>query len=190
MQKVTYGTLTHSSRLLRWRLRQPHFQVGLHMSGKRDNDYYLQRLKRGWPDLFREVQDGHISVAAARRRAGLGGARTRLHELKNAWNHATASERVAFLKWAKASISPPVAPALVAPPPTAWSAEGRLTERAKRRIEEVMDRRGLLAGTLADELGINRLDASVSRALSRNSKVHTATTREAVDRWLNANEGV
>lgn len=64
---------------------------------RRDNAYYMQRLKKGWPALHRKVLNGKMTLAAARREAGLGGHRTRLHELNNAWSKATPAERSRFL---------------------------------------------------------------------------------------------
>lgn len=157
------------------------------MAGKRDNAYYLQRLK-AWPALYREVQAGRMSLPEARRRAGLGGHRTRLHELKNAWTHATPSERSKFISWARSSL--PAAPPLVATAKTAWSSDDRMLDWAKRRVPEIMGRRNLSYAELADQLGISRLDASVAGAMARDNRVRSPATRAALDRWLDLNAAV
>jgi hypothetical protein len=157
------------------------------MAGKRDNAYYLQRLK-AWPALHREVQNGRISVAEARRRAGLGGHRTRLHELKNAWTHATPSERSTFISWARSTL--PMAPPPTPATKTAWSGDERMLEWAKRRIPEIMVRLDLSHAQLADQLGISRLDASLAGAMARDNRVKSPATRAALDRWLALNASV
>lgn len=157
------------------------------MAGKRGNAYYLQRLK-AWPALYREVQSGRMSVAEARRRAGLGGHRTRLHELKNAWSHATPSERAQFISWARSTL--PATPALIPAAKTAWSGDERMLDWAKRRVPEIMGRRNLSYAQLADQLGINRLDASLAGAIARDNRVRSPATRAALDRWLDLNAAV
>ena len=65
---------------------------------KRDNDYIAQRLQRDHPQIWHDFQTGvHKTIAEARRAAGLGGQRTRLNELKNAWSKATDEQRDEFL---------------------------------------------------------------------------------------------
>ena len=65
---------------------------------KRDNDYYARRIQRDHPQIWHDFQAGvYKSLAEARRAAGLGGKRTRVLELKNAWRKATAEQRDEFL---------------------------------------------------------------------------------------------
>lgn len=56
----------------------------------RNNEYYLQRLETLRHDLYAKARAGEISVNKARQLAGLGGTRTRLNELLNAWEKAPA----------------------------------------------------------------------------------------------------
>lgn len=157
---------------------------------KRDNAYYLKRLQKDRPDLYRDVQDGRLTVARARRLAGLGGSRTRLHELRNAWLRASPEERSEFLHWMGA-IEP--SSGSVLPPPhaeTAWSRDLTLSDWASRHVIEVMHRRNLTPGSLADELGIKRLNVSVMSAVQRGTKVNSSLVREALDKWLKANASV
>lgn len=65
---------------------------------KRDNEYIARRLQRDHPQIWHDFQAGkYKTVAEARRAAGLGGQRTRVHELKNAWLKATPEQRDEFL---------------------------------------------------------------------------------------------
>lgn len=157
------------------------------MAGKRDNAYYLQRLKK-WPDIYHDVISGIITVAEGRRRAGLGGHRTRLHELKNAWTHATPSERRQFLLWAKSTL--PAPPKRGVAGKSAWSGDGRMLDWAKQRIPKVMARRRIGHAELNDELGIKRSNQAVAGAIRNDNRVRTPATRAAVDRWLSLNATV
>ena len=65
---------------------------------KRDNDYFARRLQKDHPQVWGDYQAGvYKTLTEARRAANLGGTRTRLHELKNAWRKASDKERDAFL---------------------------------------------------------------------------------------------
>ena len=65
---------------------------------KRDNEYYARRLQKDYPQTWGDFQAGiYKTLAEARRAADLGGTRTRLQELKNAWRKASDKERDAFL---------------------------------------------------------------------------------------------
>lgn len=148
---------------------------------KRDRDYYLQRLKKDRPDLYRGVRDGKLSVNKARQLAGLGGRRTRLNELQNAWKKATTLEQSQFLSWAGIAGTPPTSL-----PPTGGSAfdgDGKMLGWARRRIPEIMQRRNISSGDLATELGLKKLDGSVMSAVRRDVRLDASTAAE-VDRWL------
>lgn len=157
-------------------------------TGKRDNAYYMQRLKK-WPSLYREVVAGRMSVTKARQLAGLGGTRTRLSELKNSWSKATPIEQAQFLAWLGISGHPGSTPASITTPRSAFGPTGEMLEWARRRIREIMTRRSLSSGDLAVELGLKRLDASVMMALRGDVKVNASTAAE-VDRWLVKNASV
>jgi hypothetical protein len=72
---------------------------------------------------------------------------------------------------------------------SAFDADGRLKPWARRRILEIMDRRGIRAGDVSDELGLKRLNVSVMRAVHRGERVKESTA-EAVDKWIVANASV
>lgn len=154
---------------------------------KRDNAYYLSVLKKDYPGLYHDVQAGKLSVRQARIEAGLGAARSRLHELKNSWAKASPLEQAEFLAWAgligvSSSGSPsthPTSPAAPAGP--AFTSSGHLNPWAKARILDVMVRRKMKPGDLAADLGLSRLDQSVMMAIKNGWKVKSTTATE-VDR--------
>lgn len=152
---------------------------------KRDNAYYLQRLKKRRPDLYRECQAKRMTVSAARKAAGLGAERTRLHELKNAWTKATTDERRAFFDWLRGLGA---ATAAIPPGKTAFGRDGVMLAWARKRIAELMVRRGMSSGHLSRELGLLSRDTSIMTAVRRKVKL-AADTAKKVDRWLAANRG-
>lgn len=173
---------------------------------KRDNDYYLGRLEAERPDLHREIVSGAMTVTKARQLAGMGGTRTPLNLLKSAWNKASAQERSDFAAWsglvAKGTPLPPktagASPAAAATPRVstattstspksgAFDVDGVMLPWARRRIREILDRRGMTAGQMCDELGINRRDASVMMAVSRGTRLKPDTAKR-VESWLKRN---
>lgn len=180
---------------------------------KRDNRYYLDRIEAEHPATYKEVLDGKISVQEARRRHKMGGERTRLHELKNAWVKGSQAQRDEFLTWlrgrgdlpaiagaatpARTPVarstrirpSPVILPAGSGVPGSVFDSSGRLTADACKRILHVMDARGMKSGDLCDELGLKRLDASVMMAVRRGN-VLAATTQVKLEKWLAANSAV
>ena len=67
---------------------------------KRDSAYYEERLKNEFPLVYADLKAGkHRTITEAAFAAGLKKSRTRLHELKNAFEKATISEQAAFLGW-------------------------------------------------------------------------------------------
>ena len=66
---------------------------------KRDNTYYEDRLRLEHPAVHADFLKGvHRTLAEALIAAGVRKPRTRLHELKNAWDKASQSERDEFLR--------------------------------------------------------------------------------------------
>jgi len=154
---------------------------------KRDNDYYMQRLKTVSPALYAKVRDGKMSVNKARQLAGLGGSRPPLARLKDAWKKATPAERNSFLSWAGL----PGAPAAPLPASSsAFDADGRMLGWARRRIPEIMHRRKLSFGNVADELGVKRLNPSVMNAVRNGTRIKEVGTALAIDHWLARNASV
>lgn len=167
---------------------------------KRDNDYFKKKLKSKNRALYDEVVAGRMSVNKARQLAGMGGKRTWLSQLKHAWKCASPADRKKFLSWAgltvpAAAAAPKPAPSLAvaAATPgsgTAFDGDGHMLDWARRRIPEIMDRRGMSFGLVADELGLNRMNPSVMLAVRRNSRIKEASTAAAIDAWLKTNSSV
>jgi hypothetical protein len=159
---------------------------------KRDNDYYMQRLKKERPNLYRDVLAGKLTVNKARQQhGGLGGVRTPLSKLKSAWDAATAKERSDFLLWARISGAGAVTAPVAIPAATAvFDASNRMEAWAGRRVLEVIDRRSLSAGDFAQELGLDRLNQSVITAARRGTKVRSPSVRSSVEAWLSKNASV
>lgn len=135
------------------------------MVKKRDSAYWLKRLRRDRPDIA-DVYDRGVfeSVRAACISAGLIAPRTRLMELKNAWEKASAGERKAFVAWAKKRLEPgPVPTELIGP-------DGRLTKPAIIWIEKKMVEKGLKLGALMKRTGRKSLNASLGRALRNRTR--------------------
>lgn len=183
---------------------------------KRDNDYYAQRLKRDHPQIWNDLQAGRYqSLAEARRAAGLGGQRTRLHELKNAWRSASDEQREEFLQFLDAqgvTLTPPKPSAGRTPTPTAVSStsvtttglgfvvaqDGHLTPKARDRIIQIIDRRGLRGRSGTPRLGIimkefrppfSPHDASLGMALAQGTRLRHDLV-EALERWLAEHAGI
>lgn len=160
---------------------------------KRDNEYYLKRLQKDQPALYASVRAGTMSVNKARQLAGLGGVRTRLHELKNAWGRATVVERAEFVRWAGLAASaghlPPVSPSA---PPTgsAFDGDGAMHMWASQRVEEIRLKRRITKSDFADELGIPRDDGSIGMAVARGTRIRRPAVVAAVDAWLVKNASV
>lgn len=111
--------------------------------------------------------------------------RTRLHELKNAWQKATAAEQQAFENWVKAGAAAPSASPVAAP----IGPDSRLRTWAVRRIVEIQQRRGIQMGEVMREMGESPNDQSLSMAVQRGTKVRPALAAP-LKVWLDANAGV
>lgn len=135
---------------------------------KRDNDYIARRLQRDNPQIWIDFQAGvYKTLAEARRAAGLGGQRTRLHEMKNAWRKATDEQRDEFLAFLDAEgvtlplPRPTPAPAQVptsssvptlAPTPTPTSTAGSSTSAPSAGVGFTFARGGYLTPEAKDRI--------------------------------------
>lgn len=159
---------------------------------KRDNAYYLDRLLQEHPDAHADLMAGkHATVDAALRAAGLKKTRSRLMELRNAWKHATADEQNAF-KSDIGCIAPPGPVRHPAAHPAAGgpiSRDRRLEPWAVGRIREIMSVRGIKNGTVMDEIGFKRLNASLGMALDRGTQLQP-TMIDALKLWLETNKHI
>lgn len=156
----------------------------------RDAAYYENLLKRKYPEIYTELKAGkYRTVTDAAIAAGIKKTRTRLQEMKNAWNKSNPSEKRDFLNWMRADIKsklpPPVAP-IPSPPITV---DRKLLPIAAARIREIMNKRHLKMGDVMDEMGFLRLNASLGMALFRGTQLQPELIKR-LEVWLATNASV
>lgn len=151
---------------------------------KRDSVYYAERLKNEFPAVYADLQAAkHRTVTEAAIAAGLKKARTRSHELKNAWQKATPAEQVDFLRFLTAAgVALPSAATAGAAPFTV-AVNFALTPTAISRIKHIMLVRRMRMGEVMTELGLRPLDASVGMAMKRNTHLQPHVIN-ALETWL------
>lgn len=156
----------------------------------RDNAYYEARLQRDFPAIYADLQAGkYKTITEATIAAGLKKSRTRLHELKNAFDKPSKSEQTAFLGWLTAqgySISASSASGITS---STIATDGRLVPAAKNRIEQIIVRRHLKIGDVMAEMGFPKLNASLGRALHRGDRLQPDVIT-ALAGWMTANASV
>lgn len=116
------------------------------------------------PGIYADLVDGkHAHVTDATIAAGLKKPRTRLHELKNAWQNASVQERDEFTKWllAQSGIKTPHPSTAGVKLPVAI--DRRLQPWASSRIKTIMAMRNL-------QMGEKRLNTSIGHALHERRK--------------------
>ncbi|MGY6697597.1 MAG: hypothetical protein ACXIUW_16440 [Roseinatronobacter sp.] len=173
---------------------------------KRDNAYYEKRLKDKNPAIYGNWIDGRYNnLAAALRAAGIKQPRTRIQELKNAWDKATNDEQQEFLKFLKAqgvdcSTAAKAGPGKATSIPSTSvnslgfpvAANRRLTQEAKDRLTYVANRRKLFAknGSLRCSVIMSELDPpfgnydpSLAFALQKGKRI-AAEMIEPLEKWL------
>lgn len=159
------------------------------MAIRKDNAYYLNRLRRDFPQVYADHLSGkHRTVRDARRAAGILSERTPLHELNNAWRKASAVERQAFRASIGSSSGPP-APSSGSHPPSAVDIHGHLTPGAVARIEQILSRRKIDLKAARAQMGLSPHNQALSMAIIRNWKIN-APTAARLDAWLAANISV
>lgn len=157
---------------------------------KRDNAYYEERLKSDFPKIYADLKAGkHKTITEAAIAAGLKKPRTRLQELKNAFNKANKSEQTAFLGWiaAKGHLIAPSSTTGTASPTIAVNR--KLSPATRNRIEAIMTKRHLRVGDVMAEMGFPKLNASLGRALHRGDRLQSDVIT-ALEKWLAANASV
>lgn len=136
---------------------------------KRDNAYFEDRLRLKHPAVHADFLKGiHRTLADALIVAGMRKPRSRLHELKNAWDKASQPERDEFIRHIGGS--PPVA-TTSSRLPMPFLVHRRLTSPAIAAIMKFMDDRKLKMGEVMVLIGRDSLNASVGMALQRNTKI-------------------
>jgi hypothetical protein len=145
---------------------------------KRDNNYYLQRIKKDAPRVYADYLAGkYKSVREARRAAGLMSEPTQLHYLKNAWKRASTAQRKQFVAWARAGLPRPTKVASLFDP------DGRLTSAGKMELKRTLEDHKMAVSDMMLTVGRSRLDPSVSLAMTCGYKV-SPLTRGLVDAWF------
>ncbi len=157
---------------------------------KRDNAYYEERLKSDFPKIYADLKAGkHKTIAEAAIAAGLKKSRTRLQELKNAFNKANKSEQADFLDWLTAQGHLTGRGSAAGTSSSTIAMDRRLLPVARARIEEVMTKRGLSKGDVLAEMGFLKLNPSLGRALHRGDRLQPDVIT-ALEKWLAANASV
>lgn len=134
----------------------------------RNNDYYLDLLKREHPVIFGEYKAGkYPTVAKALIAAGIKTERTPLQELTNAWRKASTTERDAFLRNIRVAVAGPATTVTMPVTSRPFSIGRVLQPAAIKGIQDIMARRKLEKRDVMDELGRKRLNASIWMAFSR-----------------------
>jgi hypothetical protein len=163
---------------------------------KRDNAYYLARLRKEHPTVHADYQAGKFkNLTGALVKAGLRKRRTGLDMLKSAWKNASASERDAFKSFigcatpavtgTPVSSSGHVAPSSPATS-SAHSQPHHLPADLEVRIRDAMNRRGLNNGDVMREIGRKPTDTSLGMALSRKTRLQ-ADMIEDLRAWVTQN---
>lgn len=164
-------------------------------SQKRDNQYYLDRLRNEVPTVFADLQAGKFKNAAqALVAAGLRKPRSQLDVLSSAWSKASQTERDAFkarigcVALAPAPVAPAVVSAVIAPPKPARPANGKshLSPTLAAEVKAIMARRGLKNGDVMREIGLRPLDASLGRAIARDHQIQDHMIN-ALEAWVQKN---
>lgn len=174
---------------------------------KRDNAYFRRRLEAEYPAIWKALKEGkYSSEREAFIAAGLRSDRTRLNELKNAWTKASISEQRAFWQWLKVEIakhgSPshttgatPLSPATTPSPTTTPSppplppravidSDGRLTSWARKRISDLIAKRGIRQSDVLAEMGFKKLNPSLSLAIGRRYRIKDVHLAKAIEKWI------
>ncbi len=170
---------------------------------KRDNDYYLQRLRDEFPAIYADYQVGKFkNAASAFVAAGLRKPKSGLDLLRSAWKKASPSERSDFKLEigcsgpGVANSSPTASTSAVKPAPASSSlgvslrpvhVGGFLTTDAVDHIKVVMSRRSMKIGEVMAEMGFKKLNPSVALAMSRGAQIRDPAVLAALETWLSRN---
>ena len=112
--------------------------------------------------------------------------RTRLEKLQHSWMKALPREREAFLDWLGEVQGVARLPSAEgrATLPAAPIATGRyLTPETVERLRAVMAARGITLADAMSEMGLDREDRSLARAMLRQTSLRLKTV-EAIQLWL------
>jgi hypothetical protein len=163
---------------------------------KRDNEYYLQRLRNEHPDVHADFEAGSFkNLSEALVKAGIRNKRTGLDLLKSAWTKASTTEREAFKDFigcatptvASAPASTPVH--VKSPYRVASLTRGKrhLPPALQAAISEIMGWRRLKMGDVMREIGRKPLDASLGRALRNRTQLQESMVSD-LESWAAKNK--
>lgn len=158
---------------------------------KRDKAYYEERLLKDYPAHYVDYVDGkYKTITEAAIACGLKTQRSRLHELKNAWQKASANERREFENWLHAQYG------ITTPHPVTTSStiptiaiDRRLSPWAKSRIRAIIAKRYMRRADVMHEMGFKKLNVSLGMALDNDCRLQPAVLT-ALESWLNANKHI
>lgn len=159
---------------------------------KRDNSYYLGRLRTEHPSVYADLQSGKFRNATdAFVAAGLRKPRTALDTLLATWSKATAADQAAFRKQIGCIIASSMTVGRLLTPVTATTAhagaKNYLSKQMEVEVLRLMERRNLKMGDLMREIGMNPLNASLGMALQRGTSVSEAMI-SALTIWIDRNQ--
>lgn len=169
---------------------------------KRDNAYYLERLRKDHPGVYRDYQAGkYRNISTALVAAGLRKGRSGLDGLKSLWRKASQADRDAFKAYI-GCVGPPAAivvtaASMPAPKPVARTIPGTAPRSASstlrtlppalaNEIRMIMDRRDITTGPIMSEMNLDPLNPSLGTALLRGTRVQESLIK-ALEIWLKAN---
>jgi hypothetical protein len=165
---------------------------------KRGRADYKKRLKKEFPEFHDDLRAGkYASVADAAIAAGIKKRRDRLDDLKAAWTKASRGEQDDFLTWLGGIAMPqpqspgkaavPSSPSFVGPRASAIAAGRYLLPHAAARVENIMIRRKMKPADIMAEMGFDRRDTTLARALIHGSSLRLAVIA-ALETWLAEND--
>ena len=167
---------------------------------KRDNHYYLQRLRDEFPAIYADYQSGKFkNPAEAFIAAGLRKPKSSLDHLRSAWMKASPSERRTFkleigcVGPASVTTAPVIntnpgasAPASVGPvaATSLIHANVHLTIDTVAQIQAVMSRRGIKIGDVMAEMGFKKLNPTLGLAMNQGYQIRDPAVLAALEDWL------
>lgn len=155
---------------------------------KRDNTYYLGVVEKKHPAIYARYLAGEFkSATAAILAAGVRQPPKQIHALKRAWKNAGTAERREFLDWLKATHVKRAAPTSATPRISIVTAEGRLTEAARKRFRALFPEDPFPTAIIMKEIGGGAHDTSLGQAIQRSSRLQPALIA-LLEAWLPAEE--
>jgi hypothetical protein len=158
---------------------------------KRDRAYFERRLQKEYPAIYADFLAGRFwTINAAAKAAGLIKTLGGLEALRRAWDRASLTERKQFIAGLRAGAGKPTP--VAAGPKTVITSDRYVLDWAKKRIPEIMAKRGLKDADVMRELGSKPLDASLWRAIRRRGQPTRIRPdlAKALERWLHDNRSV